>query len=68
MLAVLARWTCSWARRSCVRQRGEAFGFGLFGERLVLCDGEAAAQLTYDCLAVPLGREIVPICYRAPPS
>jgi hypothetical protein len=41
--------------------RCEAFGLGLFGECLALCDGEAAAQVTHESLAVPAGREVVPI-------
>jgi hypothetical protein len=49
-------------RRGCRGElRGEAFGLGLFGECLALCDGEAAAQLTHERLAVPAGREVVPI-------
>src|SRR3984893_7980684 len=34
--------------------RGEAFGLGLFGECLALCDGEAAAELTRDVVWKPL--------------
>lgn len=41
--------------------RGEAFGLGLFGECLALCDGEAAAQLTQNVSRSLLAAKSTPL-------